>query len=430
MSGRRLGPLFALCLGLSWACADTPSSAPDSADVAEVAPDVTAPTWHGEVHAILARHCQSCHRADGVAPFALTSYDDAKLFGPLIVGATHARTMPPFLVDNSGDCNTFTDARWLTDSELETLAAWVDAGSPEGDDTLPPPAPVEPATLDGTVLTVSTGVDYIPRAGERDDYRCFVVPAPSELEQFVTGFDVTPGDPRIVHHVIVYAPRSAEAIAEVARLDEAEEGPGYTCYGTAGVQATVLAAWAPGGGATSYPEGTGASLAAGAPLVVQIHYNAAGAPGAADQTRVSLEVVPDGVTRGRYVPVADLGLTLPPDQKEATAGATLPVSLYPSIDGPVLVRGVFPHMHVLGRSLRVEIVRADGATICVADVKRWDFHWQMLYFLEDPIRLEPGDSLRIHCSFDTTGREQTTLWGESTSDEMCLAGLYVTPIDP
>jgi hypothetical protein len=92
---------------------------------------------------------------------------------------------------------------------------------------------------------------------------------------------------------------------------------------------------------------------------------------------------------------------------------------------PVTVFGVYPHMHTLGRTLRVTRTAA-GATQCLVDVPRWDFNWQQFYFYDEPIVLEPGDVLNITCGYDTRSRSDAVTWGEGTSDEMCLNFLYAS----
>lgn len=411
-------PALVVVFALLTAAACAPSPDP---------PAAAATTYTAHVRPILARACVQCHVAGAIAPFALDTYAAAAPMAPAMARAARARVMPPFPADNSGDCNTFRDAPWLTEREIATLEAWAAAGAPEGDPALPPPAPVVPPTLSGEVHTVSAASAYTPRSDRDDDYRCFVVDAPVAAAgpYFVTGFDVRPGERRLVHHVIVYHPRNDEQVARARALDEAEPGLGYTCFGAAGVEAGAVAAWAPGGGATHFPAGMGVQLAGGRSLIVQVHYNSL-AGVAPDLTRVDLEVRTGGVAPGRFVPVADVALELPPRARDATAGATLRLADYTTLRTPLRVYGVFPHMHVLGRSLRVEIHRGDGSRECVVDVPRWDFHWQRLYFHERPLRLDPSERLDIRCRYDTTGRDSTTRWGEGTADEMCVAGLFVS----
>ena len=70
------------------------------------------------------------------------------------------------------------------------------------------------------------------------------------------------------------------------------------------------------------------------------------------------------------------------------------------------------------------------------DIPRWDFHWQNAYTLASPVHAEPGDVVRVTCRHDVAKRTHgghgvpTTpryiLWGEGTTDEMCLGILQVT----
>lgn len=385
--------------------------------------EAAAVTYHRDVRPLLIRHCLACHQSGGIAPMALDSAAAAAPFAGLIAEATASRAMPPFPADNSGACHSFRDARWLDDDELALLAAWAEAGAPEGDPASAPPDPPPPPPLDGEVRTLAMAAPYTPQADLADDYRCFVIEgvAPADEETFVTGFDVRPGNPRIVHHVIVYAPRSPEAAEQVRALDAAEPGAGYTCFGTAQVPAAVAAAWAPGGGATRYPEGIGVRLQPGAPVVVQMHYNTLAGPGMSDRTEVDLRVVADGVTPARFAGIADLGLALAPGEEEVTVQHTSPIGK--PTGAPLRVHGVFPHMHTLGRSLTIRHPAGDA---CVIDVPRYAFHWQLLYFYERPIDLPADPELEITCRFDTRTRTEVTRWGEGTLDEMCVAGLLVT----
>ena len=70
------------------------------------------------------------------------------------------------------------------------------------------------------------------------------------------------------------------------------------------------------------------------------------------------------------------------------------------------------------------------------DIPRWDFHWQNAYTLTKPVRAEPGDVVRVTCRHDVRKRvrgehgipkaPRYVLWGEGTTDEMCLGILQVT----
>jgi hypothetical protein len=66
-------------------------------------------------------------------------------------------------------------------------------------------------------------------------YRCFVLPTGLTEDRFVSAVDVLPGDRSIVHHVILYLDTTGQS----EKLDEADPGPGYTCYGGPGIDAGI-----------------------------------------------------------------------------------------------------------------------------------------------------------------------------------------------
>ncbi len=98
-------------------------------------------------------------------------------------------------------------------------------------------------------------------------------------------------------------------------------------------------------------------------------------------------------------------------------------------DTRTTIHGVAGHMHLLGRSIRVELnPGTDGARVLL-DIPRWDFHWQNAYTFVEPVVAEPGDTVRVTCRHDASLREgdpRYVVWGEGTTDEMCLGVLQVT----
>ncbi len=409
------------------ACAlDSVGARPD-ADGASRDAAVNGPTYTRDVRPILTRACVPCHTAGEIAPYPLDTYEAATRLARQMASAIHSGAMPPAPIDNSGACNSYRDTPRLTPAEVSTLDEWIAAGAPQGDPNIPaPPPPVFP-TLRGAVRTISTASDYAPSTEQPDAHHCFVAEAPiADGAYFVTGFNVRPGNRRIVHHVIVHYPRNDTAAAEVRALDASDPGPGYPCFVDSRVDATPVAAWAPGYGAARFPEGLGVRLAGGRPLVIEIHYNTLNG-GGSDRTDVDLEVRTEAVTAGRFVALITEDLYLPPHMLDVAATTTRSVREVTSSDTPVHLYGVFPHMHTLAKSQHIEVVRHDAASACVADVPRWNFHWQRLYLYENPLLLDPRDELSLTCRYNTTTRNAPVMWGEGTSDEMCLAVLFVGP---
>ncbi len=104
-------------------------------------------------------------------------------------------------------------------------------------------------------MTVAMPAAYTPKAPTygTDDYRCFLLDPHVTAPEFVTGVDVLPGSPDVVHHVILFqVPPDKVAAAEAE--DERTPGQGWTCFGGTGLgavgdgldQAPWIGAWAPG----------------------------------------------------------------------------------------------------------------------------------------------------------------------------------------
>src|SRR5258705_6855236 len=117
MSTRRLAG-FAMC-ALVAACGN------DTAGDDGPPPDPSGLRFYEDVAPVLADHCVTCHRPGGAAPFSLITLDDVLDAAPVMADAVSTRKMPPYGADNSGSCNTFAEARWLSDAEIKTIVDWL-----------------------------------------------------------------------------------------------------------------------------------------------------------------------------------------------------------------------------------------------------------------------------------------------------------------
>jgi len=394
----------------------------DAGDVPPPPPGGT--TYYEHVRPILVENCVMCHTTGGIAPFSLESYDIVFEVGERMAEVTHDRIMPPFLADTSGECNEFNNDRTLSDGEIAVIQRWVDDGKLEGDPSTPMPEAAVLPSLPSVDLTLQMPSTYDIQTTLDDDYRCFVVETGTTTDQFVTGYEVHPGNPERVHHVIVYNPQDDGAASEARDLDAADGtvGDGYPCFGGPRVTAAPMVLWAPGAGATNFPRGTGVQLAAGRAQVVQVHYNNLVDEDAPEDDLTTVDLsLRSSANQAYIVPIAHGGIVLPPRMESVTQSTTQDLSVL-----PVNVRawGAFPHMHTLGRQLRVE--RSGSADTCMIDIPRWDFNWQLAYWYEEPITIQPGDDMTITCTYNTMERDETVRWGDGTQDEMCLNFFYVT----
>lgn len=450
----------ALALSTTLACASDDAAGDDELGETgtETGGDATdtgaeqSPSYWQDVAPIYYERCVACHTADGVAPFALDDYENAAAWAELSAGAVEDRTMPPWLVVDDGSCGDWADSPVLEQDEIDTIRAWVEAGVPEGtprDDLEPPTNP----GLDGAVSFATPEFVPEPQGGmfaAYDEYRCFAIDPELATDQFITAYEVEPGNKALIHHVLAM-PVDPDRVVEggqtnleiIEALDgESPEREGWPCFGLAGEGVEVSSipvTWAPGQGTVEFPADSGSRIQAGDLLVVQVHYNMVEAEllGQSDSSTVNLRLA-DEVAREGYFDLPD-GLLdglftgdpepLPPGEEEVEFTWTLEADWYLQPGQEQLeFWGFFPHMHEQGTSMSVRILDAQDQEIgCYGEVPRWDFGWQLYYFYEQPVVLQPGDKLEVTCRYDTTGFDEPLWPGWGTGNEMCLAGVYFVP---
>ena len=410
-----------------------------------------AATYWQDVAPIYFARCVTCHQAGGIAPFKLDSYAEAKTWAMASAAAVEARTMPPWLVTDDGSCGTFQDSKALPPAEIETIRAWVEAGTPEGEPRtdLAPPAPEQLADAVSYETPKFSPEIQGGALAEYDEYRCFRVETGLEADRFLTGYSVTPGTPAMIHHVLAITvdPEATGAGGQknsdiLAALDaESPDRDGWPCFGAAGdgVNPTgIPVSWAPGQGVSELPPGVGYRVKKTDWLILQVHYNLVdpALAGLTDQTSVQVRYA-DSVEREGYFDLPDEFLrsletgnpaSLEPGKPSVEYSFDYGFEYLPLVGAQSAdLYGVFPHMHQRGRKLKVELIEDGGAPQCAADVQAWDFAWQIYYFYEQPLKVTPKSKLRITCDYDTQSAKSPVLPGWGTQNEMCLAGLFIVP---
>jgi hypothetical protein len=449
------------------------------------------PTYYRDVSPILDTKCASCHRLGGIAPFALTTAADAKAHAAGIVQMTKVGLMPPWMPGADSADLVGRDHRRLTQAELSTLAAWAANGAPAGDpaDRHTKPLASTGLTGPGRTITLAPPKPYLPHAtgGAIDDYHCFVLDPHLTKNVFVTGALIRPQRTGIVHHVILYEAAGAQAVA-ADRLNAANGGKGWTCFGGPNLPVDIsqpgaldrlgqppwIAAWVPGHTTNALPAGTGVLLHKDARIVMQVHYNLIAAsgpdrsvaqlrlrPASAKLTRLETQLVAAPVELGcpsdvmgpqcsrqqalqdeiahygsdaAFIPEALLRLC----QKTLASYPSTTTSCDRVASRTETVYGVAGHMHLRGRDISIVLDPGTAKQQTLLHIPAWDFHWQDVYYLKHPVTISPFDTIRVTCRFDNSRDAQPVigtkqllpryvLWGEGTTDEMCLAMLSVAP---
>ena len=271
-----------------------------------------------------------------LAPFPLLSYKDAAKRANFLKEITSSRRMPPWKpVHGFGE---FQDERRLSDEEIKIIARWADSGAKEGDskDLPPPPKFQEGWQLGKPDLVLKMTEPFTIPAGEKEIYRCFVIPSGLKESRTVAAIEFRPGNPRVVHHARIYLDTSGAA----RKKEKKDSLPGFASPGgTVGVQITgILGGWVPGTTPRRLPEGMGRRMAKGSDLLMQIHYKPSGKE-EKDQSTVGIffnKKPPGKIVRG--LSLVELRLHIPAGEKRyrRTASYKVPVDLH--------VIGITPHI--------------------------------------------------------------------------------------
>jgi hypothetical protein len=328
-------------------------------------------------------------------------------------------------------------------------------------------------------MTLEMSETYTPSApygNGTDDYRCFLLDPGLDQDVWLTGSNVLPGNPQVVHHVILFKV-SPDAVAEAEARDNGSPEPGWTCFGGTGLRgefssledANWLAAWAPGGDETMTQDGYGVELEAGSRIVMQVHYNLL--KGAApDQSSTQLRWMPgttDLTPLHTFLLPAPVELPCRPDHdhgplcdREAAAvdvhkrfgsegntntflhilcGTEIAPSETTTCDREIsrgmTVIGAAGHMHLLGRKISIQTNPGTDDEQTLLRIPVWDFDDQGSKPI-DPVHLDAGDTVRVTCqhqqwlrdrlpAFATQREDRYVIWAEGSTDEMCLGMLSV-----
>ena len=336
------------------------------------------------------------------------------------------------------------------------------------------PRPLRPGESRLTLRMPTAYQPSAPAGVGNDDYRCFLLDPHLTQDRFLTGSYVAPQNRQVVHHVILFRADPGQVPA-AEQLDAASPGEGWTCFGDSGLPASNdldgapwLGAWAPGARESVDAPGYGVPLAAGSRIIMQVHYNLLGGPGP-DRSATVLRLARPGA---RLQPLETMLLPAPVElpcrpghdddplcdrtasindvvQRFGAVGTTdnwLNVlcgeqrdtevtSCTRTVDRTTTIRAAAGHMHLLGRSIKIQVDPGTPRARTILDIPVWDFDNQAAHRVE-PVTLHRGETVKVTCKHVQWLRDQLpafrgqpdryVVWGEGTTDEMCLGILTVT----
>jgi Copper type II ascorbate-dependent monooxygenase, C-terminal domain len=425
LSGACLGVLWIGVLATSWVRA---------ADQYAAKPPSNVPTFTKDVAPILYKNCTTCHRPGEIAPMSLLTYEDARPWAKAIRDEVSERNMPPWHAD--APHGTFLNERGLTDDERETLVRWASGGAPKGKaEDLPP----KPEYSDGWSIGKPDAVfemaePYKVPADGVVAYEYVYIPTNFTEPKWVQAIEIRPGDPSVVHHVLMYYRAKPDlqrtpVLQPNKQLSQLPESPtGVFPRRKDLPPARIVATYAPGTNPEVMPPGAALRLEPGGVIELQMHYTTTGEP-AVDRTKVGLIFSKDPSPREvRPSHFFNGTLNLP-------AGAA-DVSVQADVEflQDTTVWGLFPHTHLRGKKWEYTLVLPDGTSRTVLSVPKYDFNWQTYYMFKEPLQVPKGAKLISTAWYDNSARNKSNpdptvdvKWGDQTWEEMQYTGILFSP---
>lgn len=409
------------------------SAASIPAQAAEKAKE-TPPTFYRDVLPILQDNCQECHRTAGanyggmVAPMSLTTFEEVRPWVKSIVKQVDAGLMPPWHAAETHR-GQFSNERSLTDDEKATLLTWASTGAARGNaDDAPPPREF-PATNGWSIgepdLVVAMPEPYVVGDDVDDQYTAFTVDLTDAMlpeDAWITAFQCKPGS-KIIHHFnchLLY-PNDDGKLPPPPTAPESNtvrpEGAGLYIGGvSSGTDANI------------YPEGFGLLLKKGTRVTFDIHYHKEPGSGTAvtdlSQIGFKLSKTPPKRVLGGAPPLMRFDIKIAPGDSRYQLG---PVAY--TLQKPVDVISLMPHMHMRGTEATFEFIYPDGTRETALHVPQYDFNWQTVYYYNEMKRLPAGTRLEFTAWYDNSPEMaakrgfdagKTVTYGEKSTDEMMM----------
>ena len=392
-SSRSLVLLLVFLLGVALAFAGL-------AAAGETAATDTIPekvTWSGEVAALVHQNCASCHRPGDIGPMSLLTYDEARPWAKSMLRAVKDGQMPPWHADPAH--GEFANDRSLSDRDVALLERWVKQGAKAGDlESAPePPVPEEGWRLGEPDVVLTFDEISLP-AGGPDRFHDLVAETGLEEDRWVRAIEIRPGNRRVVHHVILYA----------------TDGQGPPTSGW-------LGAWAAGMAPMEMPPGTAKLVGAGHKVVADLHYHP-DSEAAVDQTRVGLYFY-QGEPEKELINlwVQNSTFEIPAGAEDHVVRSTH------TFKQDATIHGLLPHMHYRGKEFTYTATFPDGRQETLLNVPEYDFNWQTLYQLAEPLVVPAGTRIDCEAHYDNSTKNaanpdptKNVTFGNESFDEMMI----------
>jgi mono/diheme cytochrome c family protein len=406
------------------------------AGAALAAEPAKAVTFTKDVAPIFQSKCESCHRADGMAPMSLATYELARPWAKSIAARVGARQMPPWHIDKTVGIQKFKNDRSLSDEQIDTILAWVAAGSPKGD-LKDMPAPKRWASDDSWHLSEKYGPpdlvvkspEYKMPAVAQDAWWRPTVPTGLTEPRWVRAIDIRPvgkNARKITHHALARLVQQEDMPAELFTNDPNVAGDG------------LFMEWAVGKNGDEMRPDSGRLMLPNSKITWEMHYHAVGEEVSA-HTELAVWFYPKG-QEPKHREVLGLFNTFSGSTPGARALDIAPNQItttesFVTLRGNARIENFQAHMHLRGKGMSMEAIYPDGRREMLSQVTDFNFNWHNMYIYDDDVAplLPKGTILHFIAWYDNTKSnkanpdpDQWVGWGDRTVDEMGHAWLNIT----
>jgi len=406
-------------------------------------------TFNKDVLPILQKNCQNCHRPGQIAPMSLLTYNDVRPWARAVKNAVVTKAMPPWFADSN--YGHFENERRLKQSEIDTIAGWVDAGAVEGNaKDAPPPVQWPEGGFQIKPDYIVEGPTYDVPAKGIVEWTWFVVPGGFTEDTWVTSIEVLPSQLAITHHVCLsYIQHSPEVPYFTAMLPRgviqrdaegneirtpgqrggtAQGGgafPGIlgVIFGRSAGTALIEECYEPGRPPADFrPYKAAKLIPAGTDIAVNVHYTPNG-NAVKDHVRIGFTLAKEPPNR-RYIAMSTASpsdpsqFAIPPNNPNWQAPPAVV-----TFDQDVELVGLMPHMHVRGKAARFDLEYPDGKKETILNIPRYDFNWQLWY--DTSKRIPKGTTMKVYAWYDNSANNKfnpnpnaTVYYGDQTWEEM------------
>jgi len=392
-----------------------------------------AVTFTKDIAPIFQDKCESCHRADNMAPMALVTYEEVRPWVKSIAARVGTRQMPPWHIDRTIGIQKFKNDRSLTDAQVETILAWVAAGAPKGDpNDMPPPkrwaddTKWQLASKYGAPDLVITSSPYTMPAVAQDAWWKPVVPTGLTEPRWVRGIEIRPSTVKgrtITHHALARLQQDEDMPRELFTNDPDIVGDG------------LFMEWAVGKNADEMRPDSGRLMLPGSKIAWDIHYHAVGEE-ITDTVELGIYFYPKGEEPKHREVLAlfntfsggNRTLDIPPNQITTTEN-------FVTLRENARIENFQAHLHLRGKGMSMEAIHPDGRREVLSQISDFNFNWHNMYIYDDDAAplLAKGTILHFVTWYDNTSNNranpdpnQWVGWGDRTVDEMGHAWLNIT----